>query len=101
MVERALQLPNSECAVARPAALGNAMQRAAEFYARSLKFKDELLQIVVFGFLEAQFIGFVPDLHRAFMTAMLERMSDVAVGGANPVYALPVRFRFGRRFVQC
>ena len=30
MVERALQVGNGECAVARPAALGNAMQRAGQ-----------------------------------------------------------------------
>ena len=87
-------------ASAKPAPLGNAIQRAGQLCARRLKFKNKLLQILVLRILEAQFVAFVPELHRALETAMLERMPEVAIGGANPVNAFPMRLGFGRRFVQ-
>jgi len=75
-------------------ALGNAMQRTTEFYARCLKFKDELLQIFVFGLLEAS------SSHSCRPSSRFhDSDTGVDVGcrrrrcGSNP--AFPVRFSSG------
>jgi hypothetical protein len=99
MIERAFEIGDGEGVVAKSPALGNTAQRAGQLRGRRVKFKDELAQIAVFGFFDAQFVALAPDLHRAFMAAVLERMAEIAMFGSDPVNAFTMRFGFGRRFI--
>src|ERR1035437_7764412 len=98
MVERSFQARNNERRIGKATLLSNAVQRAREFRACRLKFKDELLQIFILGFFQAELVRLLPELHRALEAAMLDRMPEIAVLLANPVNALALRFRFGWRF---
>src|ERR1035437_4313748 len=100
MVERSFQARNDERRISKATVLSNAVHRAREFRARRLEFKDELLQIFVLVFFQAELVRLLPELHRALEAAMLERMPEIAVLRANPVNAFAVRFRFGRRLGQ-
>ena len=100
MIQRPLQVGDRERRVREVLPASNATQGAGQLGPRGLKLKDELLQILVRGLIQAQVIGLLPEPHRALEAAMLQRMAEVAVCGANPVNAFAVRIRLGLRFVQ-
>src|SRR5262249_41008542 len=71
-----------------------------KFHAGGLKFKNEIQQILVRHFFQAEFVSLVPEFHRAFETAMLQGMAHVAVFRANPINAFAVRIWLRSRFVD-
>src|SRR5438552_6814901 len=101
MIKRAFQVRDGERRVRKTFPTGDAIQRPGQLGAGSLELENELIQILIGGFIEAQFVSLMPKLHGAFKAAMLERVAEVATLVANPINTLPVRIGLGLRLVQC
>ena len=54
VIQRALQAGDQEAGFSMSFPTSNAVQGSSQFYARSLEFEDELLQILVAGLLKVQ-----------------------------------------------
>src|SRR6266446_2835848 len=100
MVQRAFQARDGERGVTKSRTAGDAIQGSGQFCAGSLELEDELPQILVGRFIQTQFVSLAPELYRAFKTAMLQRVAQIAALGANPVNAFAVRIRLGWRLVR-
>src|SRR4051812_42434797 len=91
MVQRAFEVSYGERGICEILTARNAIQGASQFRPGRLKLKNELLQVLIGGFFQAEFVDLVPELHGAFKTTMLQRMTKIPVLGPNPVNSFPVR----------
>src|SRR5262249_20557630 len=73
---------------------------SGQFRPGRLKLKDELLQILVTGFFQTQFVSLVPKLQRALKAAVLQRVNDIAMLGPNPINSFAAWIRLGLGFVE-